>query len=126
MEMIIYSSIPEFEKDLKKLKIRFPTLNEDLETAKRNTIELKYLHKKDNKSIFEIPGFCSEKLLICKIKKFACKSLKCRGNRSGIRIIYSFCVDSNCVEFIEIYFKGDKENEDFDRIKKYLKAAVLG
>jgi len=40
---------------------------------------------------------------------------------SGIRVIYAFHTASFKVDFIEIYFKGEKENEDFGRIKEYLK-----
>ena len=78
------------------------------------------LEKKDANAIFEIPNFCSEELKICKIKKFACKALKGRGVQSGIRVIYAYYVLTNTVDFIEIYFKGDAENEDKERIKQYL------
>lgn len=118
---IKYYTIKPFRKDLKKLIKKYRTLEEDLETAKRNAIELYHLKNIDNRSIFPIEGFCSEEILICKIKKFACKALKGRGSRSGIRIIYAFHCQSYKVDFIEIYFKGDKENEDQERIKEYLK-----
>lgn len=35
---------------------------------------------------------------------------------SGIRIIYAYIADKDRLEFIEMYFKGDKENEDKGRI----------
>jgi hypothetical protein len=117
---IKYNEIDLFQKDIKRLK-RYRTLEEDLETAKRNAIELYHLKNINNQSIFPIQGFCSEKILICKIKKFACKSLKGRGSKSGIRVIYAFYCNDYKVEFIEIYFKGDKANEDRERIKEYLK-----
>jgi mRNA-degrading endonuclease RelE of RelBE toxin-antitoxin system len=119
---IEYYIIKSFRKDLKKLLKKYRTLEEDLETAKRNAIELYHLKNINNRSVFPIEGFCSEEILICKIKKFACKALKGRGSRSGIRIIYAFHCQSYKVDFIEIYFKGDKENEDRERIKEYLKA----
>lgn len=53
---------------------------------------------------------------IFKAKKFACRSLKGKGAASGIRIIYAYFEDEDCIEFIEIFYKGDKENEDRDRI----------
>lgn len=49
-----------------------------------------------------------------------CKALKGRGVQSGIRIIYAFSHGTKMVEFIEIYFKGDKKNEDKQRIDEYL------
>jgi hypothetical protein len=56
---------------------------------------------------------------ICKAKKFACKSLKGKGVLSGIRVIYAYQEEENKVEFIEIYYKGNKKNEDGERILKY-------
>lgn len=119
---IEYDATDVFQKDLKRLlKKKFPTLGEDLEVAKRNAIELYHLKNMNNQSIFPIPAFCNEAMLVCKIKKFACKSLKGRGVMSGIRVIYAYHIAASKVDFIEIYFKGEKENEDRERIKEYLK-----
>jgi hypothetical protein len=118
---IEYGETDVFQKDLKKLLKKFRTLEEDLETAKRNAIELYHLKLIDNRSVFPIPNFCNEEIQICKIKKFACKALKGCGVMSGIRVIYAFYSATLKVDFIEIYFKGEKENEDFERIKEYLK-----
>ena len=117
---IEYNRINLFQKDIKRLLKKYRTLEEDLETAKRDAIELYHIRNITNQSIFPIQGFCSEEILICKIKKFACKSLKGRGSKSGIRVIYAFYCKDCRIEFIEIYFKGDKENEDCERIKNYL------
>lgn len=120
-----YQTTSSFQKDLKRLLKKYRTLKEDLETVKRNAIELYHLKRIDNQSIFPIQGFCSEMIKICKIKKFACKALKGRGSRSGIRVIYAFYCQDYRVDFIEIYFKGNKENEDRERIKDYLKNLVF-
>ena len=118
---IEYEKSDYFKKDLKHLLKKYRTLEDDLETAKRDAIELYHLKGLDNQSVFPIQGFCSEEIQICKIKKFACRALKGRGHKSGIRIIYAFYCQSYKVEFIEMYFKGNKENEDRERIKDYLK-----
>ena len=118
---IDYEKSDYFQKDFKHLLKKYRTLEDDLETAKRDAIELYHIMGVDNQSVFPIQGFCSEEIMICKIKKFACKALKGRGSKSGIRIIYAFYCQSYKVEFIEIYFKGNKENEDRERIKDYLK-----
>ncbi len=119
---IEYDATDVFQKDLKRLlRKKFRTLEEDLETAKRNAIELYHLKHIDNRSVFPIPDFCTEDIQICKIKKFACKALKGRGVMSGIRVIYAFYPATFKVDFIEMYFKGEKENEDRERIKEYLK-----
>lgn len=120
MNPITYKSTSGFDKDLKRLLKKFRTLEDDIEVAKRNTIELFHLLKVDNNSVESIPNFCSDELKICKIKKFACKALKGRGVKSGIRVIYAYFVSTNTVDFIEMYFKGESENEDKERIKQYL------
>lgn len=120
MAKINYKQTEDFEKDLKRLIKKFPTLVEDIEIAKVFAIELFHLKNTDKRAIFPIPNFCNEELKICKLKKFACKALKGRGIKSGIRITYAFYVKTNSVDFIEIYFKGEKEMEDKERIKEYL------
>ena len=126
MDMTIrYQQTKEFKKDLKKLLKKFRALEEDLETAKKAAIEVFHLCKIDSLSIFPISGFCTEEILICKIKKFACKALKGRGAKSGIRVIYAFKVKTLEVDFIEIYFKADQEIEDRERIKRYLKSLQI-
>ena len=118
---IEYNTISPFQKDIKRLLKKFQTLEDDLETVKRDVIELYHLKRIDNQSIFPIPGFCTEEVMVYKIKKFACRSLKGKGSRSGIRIIYAYHCQDRRVTFIEIYFKSNKENEDQGRIKNYLK-----
>lgn len=118
---IEYSATDVFQKDLKRLLKKYQTLEEDLETVKRNAIELFHLKNLNNQSVFPIPNFCNEAIQVCKIKKFACKALKGRGAKSGIRVIYAYHVAISKVEFIEIYFKGEKENEDRERINEYLR-----
>lgn len=132
---INYGETPKFQKDFKRLLKKFKSLENDLELAKIAVIELYHvgfpneqgvLEKRDNKAIFPISGFCTEAIQICKIKKFACKALKGRGSKSGIRIIYAFYCQNYKVDFIEIYFKGQKENEDRERIKEYLRNYQAG
>lgn len=121
---INYGETPEFQKDFKRLLKRYRSLNDDLQLVKIAAIELYHLQKKDNLCVFPIQGFCTERIQIFKIRKFTCKALKGRGSKSGIRIIYAFHCDDLKINFIEIYFKGDKgekKNEDRNRIKKYLK-----
>ena len=117
---IDYVETSWFKKDFKKLLKRYRTLKDDFEVVKRDVIYLYHIKKVDNRSVFLIPKFCSEEMLVCKITKFACKALKGRGAKSGLRVIYAFDVESLKVEFIEMYFKGDKENEDKEKIKIFL------
>jgi len=118
---ISYGETLEFHKDFKRLLKKYRSLEGDLELVKIAAIELFHIQKINNLSIFLIEGFCTEEIQICKVRKFACRALKGRGSKSGIRIIYAFHCRSFKVDFIEMYFKGEKENEDRERIKDYLK-----
>ena len=128
--MPIYLSITEFEKDFKKLEKRFRTLKDDFENMKRSLLEVHYLKNTPLpiNALVDIKGCCGEKYKSQKIRKFACKSLKNLGNRSGIRIIFVIEFNENKdfkITFIEIYYKGDKENEDRERLLKFIKSNNL-
>jgi len=118
---ITYKESDGFQKDLKRLLKRFPTLREDLHVAKKAAIELFHALQIDNYAIFQIPGLGTEILHFYKIKKFACRSLKNRGNQSGIRIVYALHSKSNTVEFIEMYFKADQIDATKTRLIECLK-----
>ena len=111
--------LPEFNKDIKKLLKKFRTLEEDLDIFLKTELVLYHKLKKDNKGIVLIPRLGVENPKICKAKKVACRSPKGRGVQSGIRVIYGYFEKEDRIELIEIYFKGDKENEDEDRIARH-------
>ncbi len=113
--------IPEFEKDFKKLIKRFGTLDEDLETLINTSIKLFHFHKIDNGGIKEMCNLKLNPQKFFKVKKFASKSFKGKGVCSGLRLIYKYDEETSVVEFIEIYYKGDKKNEDKERIYKNFK-----
>lgn len=119
------SSLPEFDKDLKKLK-RFRTLKDDLEIFTERQLQLFHKLGIDNKGIVQISNLGIEYPKIYKARKFACRSLKGKGSASGIRVIYAYFDDKDRVEFIEIYYKGDKVNEDRERIMRYYKKEKPG
>ena len=110
--------MPEFRREIKKLSKRFPTLEEDLKTFIQYPLNLFHYKNVNNNTFVNVPGLCSS-IPFYKVKKFACRSLKGRGAKSGIRLIYCYLKKEDKAVFIEIYFKGDKENEDRGRIKKY-------
>ena len=113
------SRLPEFEKDMRKLLRRFKTLEDDLRVFIKNELNLYHKIRIDNKGVFQVPGLKIESPKIYKAKKFACRSLKGKGVQSGIRVIYAYFENQDKIELIEIYYKGDKENEDRERISKY-------
>jgi len=113
--------LPQFEKDLKKLSKRFRTLKDDLKIFIKAQLILFHKLKKDNKGVVEIPDLEIEVPRIYKAKKFTCRSLKGKGAYSGIRVIYAYFEEKDRIELIEIYYKGDKENEDRGRILRHYK-----
>jgi hypothetical protein len=108
--------LAEFEKDFKKLRKRFRTLDEDLKVFIEK--QLKLFHKLgiDNKGCVRMSDLGISYPEIYKARKFACRSLKGKGAASGIRITYAYYSNDDIIEFIEIYYKGDKANEDRHRI----------
>jgi len=108
--------LPEFEKEFKKLLKKFQSLDEDLDVFIDKQLVLTHKLGVDNGGVVRIADLGIEEPKVYKVKKFACKSLKGKGAQSGIRIIYSYSSTRDVVEFIEIYYKGEKENEDRARI----------
>ena len=106
---------------MRKLLRRFRTLEDDLEIFINTEVNLYHKLRYDNKGIFPIASLRIETPKIYKAKKFACRSLKGKGVHSGIRVIYAYFGKEDRIELIEIYYKGDKENEDRARILKYYK-----
>lgn len=114
--------LPDFEKDLKKLSKRFRSLDDDLKNFIQHQLKLFHKLNIDNRGIFHIPGLPFSAPKIYKAKKFACKALKGKGVQSGIRVIYAYFEQEDRIEFVELYYKGDQENEDKERIKKHYSA----
>lgn len=119
--MINYDEIAEFKRDFKKLLKKFSSLAEDLEVNKQYRIELFHCKEINSGSIFEIQGTGNiDGLKFFKVKKFQCKSLKGRGAKSGIRLIYAYLPTDQKIVFLEIYFKTDQKNEKKERIADFV------
>jgi hypothetical protein len=111
--------LAEFEKDFKKLAKKFRTLDEDLNTFIVNQLNLTHKKNIDNKGVVRMSDLGIEYPKIYKARKFACKALKGKGAASGIRVIYAYYEQDDIIEFVEIYYKGFKENEDRERIMRH-------
>jgi mRNA-degrading endonuclease RelE of RelBE toxin-antitoxin system len=109
----------EFKRDFKKLAKKFRTLEDDLNAFIANQLQLTHKKNIDNKGVVRISDLGIEHPKIYKARKFACKALKGKGAASGIRVIYAYYDQEDVIEFVEIYYKSDKENEDRDRILKH-------
>ncbi len=108
---------PEFDKDLKQLLKRYRSLEDDLTVFINTQLVLLHKQKIDNRGIVLINNLGIEEPKIFKAVKFACKSIHGRGAASGIRLTYAYFEEADHIEFIQIYFKADDENEDRERIK---------
>jgi len=105
-----FNQLSEFEKEFSRLSKKYSSLLEDLKKLER-LIEINPTGFGKN---FVVIHQDSD-IKIIKARMF-CKSLKDRS----VRIIYAYNGDIFEFMYIEIYFKGDKENEDRERIKAYL------
>ena len=120
-----YDETKKFTRDFKKLLKKFPSLQDDLKITKKYRIELFHCEKIDSRSIFQIEGVGNyDELRFYKIKKFQCKSLKGRGAKSGIRVIYAFFPVQQKVVFLEMYFKAKQEKEDRRRVADFMKVKM--
>lgn len=106
-----FNEPPEFSKEFKRFSKKYKSLFDDIEEFKR-VIDVAPLGNSKHFNVITK----NEHFAIIKARLF-CRYLK----GSSLRIIYVFYYKSCKVDFVEIYFKGDKENEDRERIKEYLK-----
>lgn len=107
-----FSKLPEFESEFKKLSKKYRSLEQDIKDLESVLLELPVGIGKNFTIIYD-----RSEIKIVKVR-LACKSLLGRS----MRLIYAY--NNNIVTFvyIELYFKGDKENEDRKRIEQYLKS----
>jgi len=109
-----FSETNVFSKDFKRLSKKYKSLPDDLFEFKKVILKFPLGTGKH----FVILT-ATETVKIVKARLF-CRYLK----GSSLRIIYAYNVDKQRIEFVELYFKGDKENEDRKRIKNYIKKMV--
>lgn len=109
--MINYERLTIFDKEFKRLFKKYRSIDKDLEVFKE-ALNIFPTGQSNNAEIIHN----DENLKIVKSRLF-CRYLK----GSTLRIIYAYHQDENKICFLEIYFKGNKENEDRERIKDYLR-----
>ena len=109
-----FNELPEFQKELKQLGKKYKSLTDDLQEF-RDVVSAVPLGNSKHFNIITQTDI----LYIVKARLF-CKYLK----GSSLRIVYSYFEQEQRIEFIEVYFKGEKENEDRERIKEYLKTRI--
>lgn len=115
-----FQETSDFKKDFKKLVKKYQTLQKDFDELKEfylanlpqgnGTKHWNLLHQSKNLEIYKM--------------RMQCDSTKGKS----FRIIYAYKKETETIEmieFIEIYFKGNKESEDKSRIKVYVKLNVF-
>ena len=112
-----FETLPEYDKDVKQLLKKYGTLNSDISDVKK---VLTIRPDSQPPFSFKIDGLGISSCVI-KIKKIASDSFKGKGNNSGFRLIYAYFQKEQRIVFVELYHKGDKENEDRQRILKNFK-----
>lgn len=108
--MIHYEELSIFSKEFKRLAKKYRSLPTDIKTF-QEALEIFPCGQSNNTEIVHDRG----NLKIIKSRLF-CRYLK----GATLRIIYALHLAENKICFLEIYFKGDKENEDRERVKRYL------
>lgn len=104
----------EFSKEFKKLLKKYRTLGQDLDNFKKIIPEVDLQGNKNFAIMHK-----TDQVAIVKAR-FFCIYLKGRT----LRVIYAYYCKENIIEFIEIYFKGSKANENRERIKNYLNKTI--
>jgi mRNA-degrading endonuclease RelE of RelBE toxin-antitoxin system len=106
-----FTSLPEFEKEIKRLARKYPTIISDIEDIKPILLDSPTGVGK-NFTIMRVSG----EVKVVKVRVH-CESLRSRV----VRLIYAFHGGRIEFVYIEVYMKGDKENENRERINNYLK-----
>ena len=106
-----FDELHEFSKEFKRFFKKYRSLSNDLEEFKRIIIVAPLGNSKHFNVISK-----NEQCVVVKARLFS-RYLK----GSSLRIIYAFHHNISKFVFIDMYFKGEKENEDRERVKEYLK-----
>ena len=107
-----FANTPEFQKDLKRLRKKYRSLNQDIAVVKQ--------------AIAALPTGDGSKHWVVKNKvedtyvmkmRMMCRSVK----GAQFRLVYGYNQKTVTVLCLELYYKGDQVRETSDRIDEYLK-----
>ena len=108
-----FNYLDDFLKDLKKLKKKIPSLEGDLKNFEKFIPAVNF---DNNKRFITLTSETKKGIRIIKTRLMV-RSLK---GSSKTRLIFSFCLRKDSIDFIEIYLKNQKSREDSSRIKNYI------
>ena len=112
-----FEELEEYRKDLKKLLKKHRTLGDDIAIVKQ---VLTAEPKERPPFSFRIDGLGLGTCVI-KVKKIACRAMRGKGVNTGFRLIYAHFEEAEKIVLVELYYKGDKEKEDKERIMRHFK-----
>jgi hypothetical protein len=112
--------LPEYEHDLKRLRKRFRTLDDDMRIFVRQPLTVflrgEPVAGRFDRALSSELGF--EYPVIYVAKGIACRALKGSGSRTGLRLVCAWFEREDRLELVELFFKGDKDIEDKKRLRK--------
>lgn len=113
------SNLVEFDKEFKKLCKEYRSLYDDF----RDFLKVLVIEPRWNILIEGLWEDVRKNGEFYKAKKFRCRSISKNSVKSWIRIIYRYSenekiIEFAVIEFIEIYHKNKKANNDYERLKK--------
>jgi len=117
--MVTYSirEVPEVAKDLRKIRVNgFEKDYERFKQALPHMAEETDFYR--HHGFYEIAGLGKVAGRAFKAKKIHCKSLAANDK---FRVIFQLC--DATITIIEVYFKGQKENEDRARILQHCRVS---
>ncbi len=109
-----FNETNEFTKNFKRLSKKYKSLPDDLLEFKKVVSESPLGNKKHFVILHNQEK--QEKLKIVKAR-FFCKYL--RG--ASLRIVYAYRQNEEIIDFIEVYFKGERVSENKALINEYLR-----
>ena len=122
---MIFKQAPEFEKELKALGKRWPSLPKDLKIAEQ-FIETLYVDQDFvNRAAYRKNYFNNKRATILSYSE-KCETVKMRldcaslGKKDSVHLVFVFIYSAEQILFIELFSKTDKEREDTVRMRKYL------
>ena len=122
---MIFEYAKEFQKDMKTLSKKWPSLPDDLAAVKpiieafyvdqpgvdRLTLRKKFFNNQRATILSESDGYELVKM------RLDCVSL---GHKHSIRVVFVSYTTTGSILFLELFSKTDKAREDDKRIRKYL------
>lgn len=108
-----FNYLDEFLRDFKKLKKKFSSLEGDLKNFEKFIPRVDF---DNNKRFITLTDDQEKGVRIIKTRLMV-RSLKGSGKT---RLVFSFCLRKDSIDFIEIFLKNQKSREDKSRIDSYL------